>query len=137
MICKLVFYRPQRSWGKVMFLHVSVILFTGGVCHTPPGQTPLADTPRQTPPLGRHPRADPPWADTPWQTPPRTDTPSACWDTVNKRVVRILLECNLVICFCLKEEARRIAAEEEKERLEPRKSRSGEKGETPPRSKSH
>ena len=23
-------YRPQRSWGKVMFLHVSVILFTGG-----------------------------------------------------------------------------------------------------------
>ena len=26
-------YRPQRSWGKVMFLHVSAILFTGGgVC---------------------------------------------------------------------------------------------------------
>ena len=24
------YYRPQRSWGKVMFLHVSVILFTGG-----------------------------------------------------------------------------------------------------------
>ena len=24
-------YRPQRSWGKVMFLHVSVILFTGRV----------------------------------------------------------------------------------------------------------
>ena len=24
------FYRPQRSWGKVMFLHVSVILFMGG-----------------------------------------------------------------------------------------------------------
>ena len=24
------FYRPQRSWGKVMFLHVCVILFTGG-----------------------------------------------------------------------------------------------------------
>ena len=23
-------YRPQRSWGKVMFLHVSVILFGGG-----------------------------------------------------------------------------------------------------------
>ena len=23
------FYRPQRSWGKVMFLHVSVILFMG------------------------------------------------------------------------------------------------------------
>ena len=23
------YYRPQRSWGKFMFLHVSVILFTG------------------------------------------------------------------------------------------------------------
>ena len=23
-------YRPQRSWGKVMFLHMSVILFIGG-----------------------------------------------------------------------------------------------------------
>ena len=25
-----LYYRPQRSWGKVMFLHVSVILSTGG-----------------------------------------------------------------------------------------------------------
>ena len=25
------FNRPQRSWGKVMFLHVSVILFMGGM----------------------------------------------------------------------------------------------------------
>ena len=24
------FYRPQRSWAKVIFLHVSVILLTGG-----------------------------------------------------------------------------------------------------------
>ena len=24
------YYRPQQSWGKVMFLHMSVILFTGG-----------------------------------------------------------------------------------------------------------
>ena len=30
-------YRPQRSCGKVMFLHLSVILFTGGgVWQTPP-----------------------------------------------------------------------------------------------------
>ena len=28
-----------------MFLHLSVILFTGGVCHTSPGQTPLARHP--------------------------------------------------------------------------------------------
>ena len=26
-----LFYRPQRSWGKVMFLQVSVILLTEGV----------------------------------------------------------------------------------------------------------
>ena len=45
-----------------MFLHLSVILFTGGVCHTH---------------LGRH------------SSPLR----SACWDTVNKWAVHILLEC--------------------------------------------
>ena len=57
------FYRPQRSWAKVMFLQASVILSTGGggvhagQCmlgyHPPPReQTPLgADTPQeQTPP---------------------------------------------------------------------------------------
>ena len=50
------FYRPQRSWGKVMFLQVCVILFTGGVPdqvlpprtrYTPPGPgtPPGPDTP--------------------------------------------------------------------------------------------
>ena len=82
--------RPRRSCGKVMFSHMSVILFTGGcVCpsacwhtHTP-RQTPQADTPPvQTP------RADPlqintalgdtPWADTSKANNP---LPSACWDT--------------------------------------------------------
>ena len=29
VIVPLCCYRPQRSWGKVMFLHVSAILFTG------------------------------------------------------------------------------------------------------------
>ena len=45
--CILVFsyfYRPQRSWGKFMFLHVSVILFTGGVCPPFPAQCMLWDT---------------------------------------------------------------------------------------------
>ena len=46
------YYRPQRSCGKVMFLHLSVILSTGrglstsvhaGI-HTPPGQTPPQQT---------------------------------------------------------------------------------------------
>ena len=30
--CSVHIYRQQRSWGKVMFLHVCVILFTGGAC---------------------------------------------------------------------------------------------------------
>ena len=46
----------NSSYGKVMSLHLSVILFTGGV-HPP--------TPRQTPP-----RQTPPWADTPPQWTP-------------------------------------------------------------------
>ena len=88
-----IYYCPQRRCGKVMCLHLSVILFTGGVWQTPPqadtplgrhspGQTPLlwadtpfpgktpswADTPQaDTPPPGRHP---------PGQTPPLADTPS-------------------------------------------------------------
>ena len=68
------YYRPQRSRGKVMFLHVSVILFTGG--------GPEAGTPslwEQTTPL----QAAPPGAETPQQTPtPREQTPpqrSVCW----------------------------------------------------------
>ena len=59
------YYRPQRSWGKVMFLQASVILLTGGGClpqymlgytpreHTPPGP---GTSPRPgTPPRSRHP----------------------------------------------------------------------------------
>ena len=95
-------YRPQRSCGKVMFLHLSVSHSVhrggsasgsgGGVCHTPPcadtplGRYPLSrHTPGQTFPLARH----PPLGQTPHlsQTPPWPDTPlgrhllpSACWD---------------------------------------------------------
>ena len=59
---RVYFYRQQRSCGKVMFLHLSVILFTG-VC----GRHPQAETP-----LGRHPQADTP----PRQTShPQADTP--------------------------------------------------------------
>ena len=44
---QFLYYRPQRSWGKVMFLHVSVILFTGeGSRHPPQDQAP---PPAQTP----------------------------------------------------------------------------------------
>ena len=103
------FYRPQRSWGKVMFLQVSVILFTGGLSasvhagiHPPPEQTPpRADTPlEQTPPeqtsppgadippWSRHPREQTPQeqtplgTDTPWeQTPPQEQTTPPGADT--------------------------------------------------------
>ena len=87
--------KNNEVWGKLVFLHLCVILFKGGGERSaPPGCRP----PRigQTPPLD----ADPTprgWADTP---------PHPTPDTVNKRTVRILLECMLVItiysdtCFC-------------------------------------
>ena len=61
---KRFYYRPQRSCGKVMFLHVPVILFGGGLSaplgslgrphpgQTPPGQMPCLDrhlSPADTP----------------------------------------------------------------------------------------
>ena len=97
------YYRPQRSCGKVMFLHLSVILSMGGGClpqcmlgYTPPANPSWADTPQadntHTPP-GRHPPGQTP----PRQTPSRIDTPPA--DTPRpslQRTVRILLEYILV-----------------------------------------
>ena len=87
--CKPNYYRPQRSWGKVMFLHVSVILFTGGglphcmLRYTPPDQ-------KQAPTQSRHPLGS--------GTPGTRHPPAHCMlgDTGNKRAVCILLECNLV-----------------------------------------
>ena len=76
--------------AKVIFLHLSVILFTGGVClnacwdtNPPlPGSRPLpgADTPspEQTPPRSRHPTTPPFRADTPSSRhPPRADPPGS------------------------------------------------------------
>ena len=89
MLCmdELHCYRPQRNYGKVMFLHLSVILFTGGCVgrHSPQPETPWADT---SPSGQTH-----PWTDT---SPPLR---SACLDTVNKRAVRILLEYFLVVAL--------------------------------------
>ena len=66
----LVYYRPQRSCGKVMFSQASVILFTGeGVYPSmhwgrhPPGQTPPGrHPPGIDTPLAKHPRANNPQA---------------------------------------------------------------------------
>ena len=78
-ICPENFYRPQTKFAKVMFLHVC-----------PQRGIIWAGTP-QPPLVGTH-----PWADTP--------PPEQCMlgDTGNKRAVRILLECVLVINFCLR-----------------------------------
>ena len=72
----IIFYRPPRSWGKVIF---SVAYVKNSVHRVQPlGTTPRADTPP-----GRYTRAG---------TPPM----------VNERAVRILLECILVhICYCV------------------------------------
>ena len=87
-ICVEYCYRPQTKFAKVMFLHLSVILFTGGVSASvhagihPPEQTPTPHW-EQTPP-SKH---TPPWEQTP---------PCMLGDTGNKRAVRILVECVLV-----------------------------------------
>ena len=101
-------YGPQRSWGKVMFLHVCVIVFTrGGLSASvhagiPPSPSKETPTPpaRQTPPWQGDPptgketprQGDPPGKDTPhWQgdpyptgkeTTPGKETPrrNACWE---------------------------------------------------------
>ena len=83
-------YRPANEVCEG-YVFTGVCLSTEGV----PGQVPPG---RYTPTLGQ---VHPP---TLGQVYPnhRAGTPpghSACWDTVNKRVARILLECILVIIF--------------------------------------
>ena len=98
------YYRPQRSWVKVIFSQACVCPQGGGVSasvhagiSTPPGP----DTPQSRPP-----GPDTPWDQTPpfppEQTPPGPDTPpgSRLQHTVYERPVRILLECILVGDTC-------------------------------------
>ena len=88
------FYRPQRSWGKVIFSQASVVLLTGGglpqcmLGYHPPG----ADIPQSRHPLPRNrplpPRSrQPPGADDPPGSTPRPRSTSlplnrrrACWE---------------------------------------------------------
>ena len=86
----LYIYPPQTKFDKVMFLHLSV----SHSVHLEGGKH-----------LSRYPRAGtPPWTGTPSRagTSPRQVHPprSACWDTVNKRSVRVPLECILVLAKC-------------------------------------
>ena len=74
-----------------MFLHLSVShsVHRGVSAHCMLGYTPQVSTPWAGTPLGRY----PPGRYTPTGSYPLH---SACWDTVNKRVVRIPMGCNLV-----------------------------------------
>ena len=78
---KLLLPPANEVWGKVIFLHLFVILFTGGSASVHDGIPP----PDQAP-SGTRPPQD--------QAPPGTEHAG---DTVNARAVRILLECNLVL----------------------------------------
>ena len=90
-----VYYRPQRSWAKVIFSQAcekNSVQGGGVVCLSACWQTaPRSRHPpgADTPPRSRH----PPGAD-----PPRSRHPpgSRLQHTVNERPVRILLECILV-----------------------------------------
>ena len=71
------YYHPQTKCAKVMFLHLSIILFTGGSTSVHAGIHP----PDQTPPEADTPSADTPAGITPplpEQTPPRSKQPPPC-----------------------------------------------------------
>ena len=78
-LCNCIFTALKRSLRNVCF-HRCLSAHRDGVCPLHAGIYPQADTPQADTPLGRHPPLH-----------------SACWDTVNKRVVRIQLECILVL----------------------------------------
>ena len=94
-------YRPQRSCGKVIFTARKRSLGQGNifaaVCHSVHrgGEYLGRYSPGQVHPPVRY----TPWAGTP---PPGTPPGNACWGTVNKQAVRILLECILVSEACVK-----------------------------------
>ena len=117
---KTLYYRPQQSCGKVMFLQVCVILFIGGVpdqVHPSPPRPGTAPQTRYSPrtryipktrytPQTRYSPPDQvhpwtrytPWSrSTPWTRYPTDHVhPQDKGDTVYALAVCILLECNLV-----------------------------------------
>ena len=72
----LNFYRPQTKFVKVMFLHLSVILFTGVSASVHAGIPPPLPLWDQAPPIPGNPWTRPPRADTsPGADTPREQTP--------------------------------------------------------------
>ena len=117
-----IFTGRNEVVAKVIFLHLSVILFTGGVClsacwdttpqhqTTPQSRHPLEQThtpwTRHHPPGTRPPWSRPSWHQTPRSRHPPDQTPlgSRLQHTVYERPVHILLECILVcplLFFCV------------------------------------
>ena len=99
----LIFTGRNEVVAKVIFLHLSVILFTGGSASVHAGILPW----QQTPPLrSRHPL---PGAETPRSRHPpgiRYPLGSRLQHTVYEQPVRILLQCILVFqIICLKDGA--------------------------------
>ena len=96
-----IFTVRKLSLRRLCFHRCLSVYRRGCLPHCMLGYTPcLGRHPPGRHPTGKHPQADTPWADTPLgqAPPPWADTPP-CWDTVNKRVVRILLECNLAVKY--------------------------------------
>ena len=95
----LIFTGRSEVVTKVIFLHLSVILFTGGLrlsaCwDTTPQPTRSTHIPREAPPWEAHPPGSTP---PPEAHPPKAPSPgSRLRHTVNKRPIRILLKCILV-----------------------------------------
>ena len=90
LISITVYYSLQTKFAKVVFLQVPV-------CPRGGGCLPHTHILGRHLPLGRHLLGRHPQADTPRHPLADTPLPSACWDTVKKRAVRILLECIIVI----------------------------------------
>ena len=110
-------YRPQRSCGKVVFLHVSLILFTGGMgslSGRPPRQRPpdrdpqteisWTEIPGQRSPRQRPPDRDPPrpldrgpQTETPWDRDPTGQRPPC---TVTSRQYASYWNVHILVWFC-------------------------------------
>ena len=100
------YYRPQRSWAKVIFSQAC--LSTGGGRGVSASVHAGIPPREQTPPGSRHPHPLPPGAEIPPEQtreqtphPPHPPTPpgSRLQHTVNERPVRILLELNSCLNF--------------------------------------
>ena len=97
--CKVMFLPPANEvWDKVIFLYLSVILFTGGKGYLgrypcPPGPSSTRDQVHL--PGTRYTTLGPGTPSPQDQVPPPREL-CMLGDTGNKRAVRILLECNLV-----------------------------------------